>query len=125
MSLRKITCYVVSCDDCRTEFDSGAGDYIVHFDTPDDAEHYVTAEAGWIILADGRHLCGPCWASYACATFGHVYSPWCPCNCKGAIAGHDITGCGLFRYCIRQGCGHEEEATLADLPTIDEPRRSR
>ena len=123
MSIRRETCYVIDCDDCRAVFDEN-GDSIFHFTSPEAAETSAT-ETGWIITPDGRHLCARCWATYACTTFGHAYSIWEPCACRGALPSHSITGCGFYRYCTRQGCDHEQEATLATLPTTDEPHRSR
>jgi len=56
-----------------------------------------------------------------CLTDGHDYGPWIPCPCEGLIPAHEIHGCGLFRICRREGCGHHDDCDLASLPTIDEP----
>jgi hypothetical protein len=124
MSIRKLTCYIVICDICGIAFDEQANDYTVHFDSPEAGESYVTEESNWTISEQGQHFCWPCWALFACTNYGHLFTPWQPCACKGTIVGHE-TGCGLVRICRRSGCARIEHATLAELPTIDEPERSR
>ncbi|MCO1657437.1 hypothetical protein [Pseudonocardia humida] len=125
MSIRKLTCYIVVCDGCGIAFDELVGDYTVHFDSPEAGEAYVTEESTWLITVNGQHMCECCWAKYACTEAGHIYTAWQPCGCKGEIPDHRTHGCGLWRACHRRGCLFTEDATLASLPTIDEPRRSR
>ncbi|MGH3611160.1 MAG: hypothetical protein ACRDRK_00765 [Pseudonocardia sp.] len=119
MSIRKHICFVVACDDCRTGFDESQ-DYLVHFDTADDAMTYI-AEHGWIINTDGHTRCPRCWVLVICDQFGHDWGPWIPCHCKGLIPVHVATGCDLYRLCRRHGCTDQQISTFANLPTIDEP----
>jgi hypothetical protein len=125
MSFYEEKCYVVVCDGCGIAFDESAGNGIVHFDTRESGEAYVTEEGDWLITVDGQHMCECCFARYACNLTGHLYTDWQPCACQGTIPGHDTHGCGLWRACHRRGCLFHEDATLAQIPTIDEPRRSR
>jgi hypothetical protein len=120
MSIRRTTCYTVACDDCRITFDETHEDYIVHFDTPDDAVAYIT-EHGWFLDLDGGIHCPRCVDHTICDTIGHQWGFWTPCHCQGAIPVHRIYGCDLHRICTRPGCAHLETANLATLPTIDEP----
>ena len=120
MSIEKHTCFVVACDGCRIRFDESGAEYIVHFDTADEAISYIT-ESGWFITTTGVIECPECWTRWACAQTGHIYTPWQPCGCTGTIPGHAKNGCGLWRACERRCCWFHEDATLADLPTIDEP----
>ena len=119
MSIDRRHCYVVACDACRAAFEHDDG-YIPHFDTADTAID-AAADAGWHLDTDGRLYCPRCLALAYCATDGHDYSPWMPCACKGAHPDHALWGCGLVRICWRTGCAHTETATLATLPTTDEP----
>jgi hypothetical protein len=125
MSIRKLACYIVVCDGCGIAFDEQVGDYTVHFDTPEDGERYATEEGNWLITTEGRHMCEPCFARYACQISGHLYTEWYPCRCNATIPEHETDGCGLWRACNRRGCFFHEDITFADLPTIDEPDRSR
>lgn len=118
MSINRITCYIVTCTDCRTVFDETGSDLIVHFDTPDQAIAYVT-EHGWTFTDAGDPRCHRCTTHIRCARDGHDYSPWHPCHCRGQIPDHALFGCGLFRFC--HDCAHHETATLATLPTTAEP----
>jgi hypothetical protein len=118
MSIDRVHCYIVSCDDCRQRFDETGVDYVVHFDTPDEAIGYIT-EHGWTLTENGAPRCNRCTASIRCGRDGHDYSPWHPCACQGHIPDHALFGCGLFRYC--HTCDHHEIATLAQLPTVEEP----
>ncbi len=118
MTIRRVHCYVVTCDTCRTAFDHTGADYIVHFDTPDEAISNVT-EHGWTLTEAGDPMCDRCTADIRCARNGHDYSPWYPCACHGQIPEHAVFGCGLFRFC--HDCADHETATLAQLPTIEEP----
>jgi hypothetical protein len=120
VSIQRITCYMVTCDDCRTGFDEPGADYVVHFDTPDDALGYIT-ECGWELTESGSPICHHCAADRRCSRDGHQFSQWHPCACRGAIPDHALFGCGLFRFCQRDGCGHIENRTLAQLPTTQEP----
>ncbi|MFC4942351.1 hypothetical protein [Pseudonocardia sp. GCM10023141] len=117
MTIRRAACFIVSCDDCRKEFDETA-DYVVHFDTEDDAVNYL-AETGWVISESGIVNCPPCSAIQLCDRLGHLWSPWAPCRCKGLLPGHAEHGCGLVCHCDQ--CGVSDAITLANLPTIDEP----
>jgi hypothetical protein len=120
MSIDRVHCYIVTCDDCRRQFDETGADYVVHFDTGNEAENYIT-ENGWLITTDGRHLCQRCFIHHLCHHTGHVWGPWIPCHCKGSVPGHHLHGCGLFRLCLRDGCNHHQDTTFADLPTVEEP----
>ena len=117
MSIDHTRCYIVTCGACRTTFDD-AGDYIVHFTSPDEAVRYIT-EHGWTLTDTGDPRCHRCTATIRCAREGHDFSPWYPCACHGAIPDHALYGCGLFRFC--HDCDHTDTATLADLPTVEEP----
>lgn len=120
MSIQKTVCYVVACDNCRAVFDESHADYIVHFDTEDDAIAYIS-ESGWFLTEDGRIECARCATDAICAQRGHDWSDWMPCPCRGTYSGHTTAGCGLLRFCWRDHCGRVESTTLANLPTIDEP----
>jgi hypothetical protein len=111
---------MVTCDTCRATFDEAGADYVVHFDTEDDAIRYIT-EHGWQLTDTGDPICFRCAATALCARDGHQYSEWTPCACHGAIPDHALFGCGLFRICWRDGCEHYETRTLAQLPTTQEP----
>jgi hypothetical protein len=123
MSIRRLACFAVSCDACRTDLGDRDGDYTLYFDTEDDA---LTAalELGWRIDTDGALFCSPCIDVLACVADGHDYGPWIPCHCHGRLPGHDLWGCGLFRTCRRDGCGDTDITDLAHLPTTDEPTPS-
>jgi hypothetical protein len=118
VSIDRVHCYIVSCDDCRRQFDETGADYVVHFDTADDATTYVT-EHGWTLTENGDPRCTRCTARLHCDRDGHDYSPWHPCACQGRVPDHALYGCGLFRFC--HDCDHHETASLADLPTVEEP----
>jgi hypothetical protein len=117
MSIDRVHCYVVICDRCRTTFDE-TNDRIIHFDTPDEAILYITQD-GWTLTENGEPRCRRCTGRAICSRDGHDYGPWHPCYCNGQILEHAIHGCGMFRYCNE--CDHHETATLATLPTIEEP----
>lgn len=119
MSIDRTACYVVTCDHCRALFDQDA-DYVVHFDTEDDAIAFIT-EHGWTLTTTGGPICHSCTALIVCGRDGHQYSDWFPCACHGAMPEHALFGCGLFRICWRDGCEHTETRTLAQLPTVEEP----
>jgi hypothetical protein len=118
MSIERTRCYIVTCDTCHTTFDETGADYVVHFDTPDEAIGYIT-EHGWTLTDTGEPRCHRCTTASHCARDGHDYTHWHPCACQGHIPDHTLYGCGLFRYC--RDCDHHETATLADLPTVEEP----
>ena len=120
MSLESHRCYVMACDACRTGLHDPDGDYTLHFDTADDATDYALTQ-GWQLDTDGRTYCHRCLAVARCLTDGHDYTPWMPCICKGRHPDHALFGCPLLRYCQRHGCDAAETATLATLPTTDEP----
>jgi hypothetical protein len=119
MSIEHRICHVVVCDACRGDLDDGTEGFIPHFDTADTALDAALGQ-GWSLDTDGHIYCHRCVALARCLTDGHDYSPWIPCHCGGRIAGHDTTGCGLFRSCQR--CGHHDDTDLAHLPTTPEPR---
>jgi hypothetical protein len=119
MSIERVHCYIVTCDDCRQQFDETV-DYVVHFDTEDEATNYIT-DNGWLITPDGKHLCQRCWTRFLCEHAGHTWDVWMPCRCNGSVPAHSINGCGLFRHCTRDGCGEYEYTALADIPTVEEP----
>lgn len=119
MSVYPCSCYLVTCDQCRIAFDEN-DECIVYFETEDDAIRHI-ADNGWTVTANGEYLCYRCWTTVQCDNDGHRWEHWHPCNCGGAIADHSIHGCGLYRYCARPGCEEFQVATLATLPTIDEP----
>ncbi|QYN36252.1 hypothetical protein K1T35_02660 [Pseudonocardia sp. DSM 110487] len=118
MSIDHTRCYVVTCDTCRTTFDETGADYVVHFDTPDEAIGYIT-EHGWTLTDSGEPRCLRCTARIGCDRDGHDFSLWHPCACNGRIPDHALYGCGLLRFCF--ACDHHETATLATLPTTAEP----
>lgn len=120
MSINSRRCYVVTCDACRTGLEDRDEGFIPHFDTEDAALAYALDD-GWHIDVDGHLYCRRCVAIAWCLTDGHDYTPWMPCACQGAYPDHALWGCGLLRYCQRDGCDHAESATLASLPTTDEP----
>ena len=120
MSIDRRTCYVAACDACRdvlTDHDEG---YVPYFDSPDAATDAALGE-GWTLDTDGQLYCPRCIAMAYCATDGHDLTVWMPCVCGGRHPDHALWGCGLLRYCQRIGCQHAETATLATLPTTDEP----
>jgi hypothetical protein len=118
MSIQPITCYVVNCAACRTPFDDDNGE--IYFATPDDAIRYITAY-GWVLTEAGHPICQRCTATALCRRHGHHFTDRTPCGCLGAIPDHALFGCGLFRVCLREGCGHLEDRTLAQLPTTQQP----
>ena len=120
MSIRRLTCHFVSCDACRTGLQDDDEGFIPHFDTPEAATDFA-ADAGWHVDIDGHLYCPRCIATVRCVTDGHDYTPWMPCVCRGRRPDHALFGCGLLRYCQRGGCDAAEAATLATLPTTDEP----
>jgi hypothetical protein len=124
VSIEKATCFLVTCDECRTVFDENVEGQILHFDTADAAMTQI-ADDGWWITATGRIQCPECWTREVCAERGHLYTDWQPCRCGGAIPAHEKNGCGLWRACQRRACWFHEDSTLADLPTIDEPAHPR
>jgi len=115
--IRRITCYSITCTVCRTSYEED--DREVHFESADDAISAVTQHAGWTLTEAGNPVCHRCTADIRCARDGHDYSPWYPCACHGRIPDHALFGCGMFRFC--HDCDHHETATLATLPTIEEP----
>lgn len=117
MSIQHHHCYLVSCDECRAVFDENV-EYIVHFESEDDAIGYL-AESGWAITEAGVITCPRCSVTQLCNSLGHLWGPWIPCQCKGRIDEHAVHGCTLTSQCTQ--CGHATENTFADLPTIDEP----
>ena len=121
MSIERRICYVVACDACRAELQNDDEGYIPHFDTSDAATNAAVDE-GWHVDVDGRLYCPRCIAIAWCLTDGHDYTVWMPCICQGRHPDHALFGCGLLRYCQRDGCDAAETATLATLPTTDEPQ---
>jgi hypothetical protein len=120
MSIDRRTCYVVNCDACRIGLEDLDEAFIPHFDSPDAANEHA-AEKGWHVDIDGNLYCPRCLALARCRTDGHDLTVWMPCVCEGSHPDHALWGCGLLRYCQRDGCQHAETATLATLPTTDEP----
>ena len=120
MSAEQRVCWVLVCDSCRTDLEDPDNDYVPHFDTLDAATDYALT-VGWQLDADGHAWCRSCVVIATCVTDGHDYTPWMPCVCQGREADHALFGCGLLRYCQRDGCDAAEAATLATLPTTDEP----
>ena len=120
MSAEQQTCWVLACDACRTHLQDPDEDYTLHFDTLDAATDYALT-VGWQLDTDGHAWCHRCVAIAVCLTDGHDYTPWMPCACNGTHPDHALWGCGLLRYCQRHGCDAAETATLATLPTTDEP----
>ncbi|MDT0351664.1 cryptochrome/photolyase family protein [Pseudonocardia charpentierae] len=72
-------------------------------------------------LACGANCCSARTA-VELASVATFLPPWMPCVCEGRNPDHALFGCGLLRYCQRDGCDAAEAATLANLPTTDEPR---
>ncbi len=120
MSAEHRICWVLVCDGCRTELYDPDGEFVPHFDTEDTALAYAL-DRGWRIDTVGALFCDRCIALALCVADGHDYTPWLPCACQGSHPDHALWGCGLLRYCQRTGCDHAESATLASLPTTDEP----
>ena len=116
MSIRRIKCYVVTCDTCR-EMCTGI-DMDLHFGGPDEATTFITAW-GWTVSESGHIHCPTCSAQILCTTLGHLWGPWHCCACKGAIPHHVLYGCPLLRSC--EQCDLTQESDLAHLPTTDEP----
>ena len=121
MGLQRLRCYSMVCDACRRPLEDRDNDFVPHFDTPADATDYAQI-LGWQLDIDGTTYCHRCVAIATCLTDGHDYTPWMPCACQGRHPDHALFGCGLLRYCQTDGCDAAETATLATLPTIDEPR---
>ncbi len=121
MSLQRHRCYTLVCDACRRQLEDPVEDFVPHFDTADVAFDYAHAQ-GWQVDTDGATYCHRCVAIATCLDRGHDYTPWMPCACQGSHPDHALFGCGLLRYCQTDGCDAAEAATLASLPTTDEPR---
>ena len=120
MSVLRVTCHVAECDACRASLEDHDEAYVPHFDTTDAAID-AAVDQGWILDHDGTLYCPRCVALARCTSDGHDFTPWMPCVCQGSHPDHALWGCGLLRYCERLGCQHAESATLATLPTTDEP----
>ena len=120
MSAEHRICWVLVCDACRGELEYPDEDYTPHFDNVDQATD-VALELGWQLDTDGHTYCHRCVAIAVCLNDGHDLTVWMPCVCQGSHPDHALWGCGLLRYCERPGCDHAEAATLATLPTTDEP----
>lgn len=121
--IRRLHCFVVECDDCRVAFGEDEADgYTLHFTTDQEALDHLAASA-WTLSSPGRLHCGSCTAVHLCVDLGHDWGPWKVCACHGHIPAHDTNGCGLFRVCHR--CAISEDATLANLPTTDQPSSGR
>jgi hypothetical protein len=118
MSIQRVDCYLISCSICRSPYETNDG--AILFWSADEALSYVTEHDGWTVTESGNPICSSCTAGLRCARDGHDYSPWHPCHCAGRIPEHALFGCGLFRFC--HDCDHHENATLATLPTIEDPR---
>ncbi len=118
MTLRRITCFVVGCDDCHTDLDCEDLGFVVHFDTDREALDYLAAHS-WTVTDNGHLRCPTCSARHLCGRFDHAWDVWHVCCCHGAIPRHHTGGCPLVRSCAQ--CGAQDEATLAHLPTTDEP----
>ena len=120
MSVQRHSCFTLACDACRSPFEEREEQILPHFDTTDAAIAHAV-EAGWHLDEDGNLYCDRCIAIATCVAEGHDLTPWMPCVCRGEHPDHALWGCGLLRYCERPGCDHAEQATLASLPTTDEP----
>ena len=120
MSVERHRCFTVACDACRAALEDRDEGYLPHFDT-EDAAIAAALDEGWRIDTDGALFCARCLAIATCLTDGHDLSDWTPCACQGQLPDHALWGCGLFRWCRRTHCDHTEAATLATLPTTDEP----
>lgn len=121
--IRRLHCFVVECDDCRTAFGEAEADgYTLHFTTDQEALDHLAASE-WTLSAPGRLSCGSCTALHTCADEGHHWGPWRVCECHGYIDSHATHGCGLFHVCHR--CAISEDACLATLPTTDQPASGR
>jgi hypothetical protein len=84
---RLITCVTAACDDCGATFEDD--DYgILHWNDQDEATRWLTEHAGWRTRAGGMLTCSRCAVYQECATYGHLYEPWTPCQCGGLVATH-------------------------------------
>lgn len=121
MSIERICCYTLACDDCATPADIDNTDigYLLHFDTDQQALDWA-ADHSWQITEDGHIRCPRCAAQHLCGTYGHLHTPWQPCPCRGQHPTHQNTGCPLVRVC--EMCGQHDTATLAQLPTYVRPQ---
>jgi hypothetical protein len=116
VSIYPITCYIARCDECRLAYDETGDGYVAHFADRDNALAVIT-DVGWSVDVNGTIVCPRCF----CRRRGHDYSPWIVCFCNGSVIEHALNGCGFYRDCRHNGCDFYEFATLAELPTIDEP----
>jgi hypothetical protein len=81
MSIDHTRCYVVTCDTCRTTFDETGADYVVHFDTPDEAIGYIT-EHGWTLTTDGHPRCDRCTPAATATATATTTAPGTPATAK-------------------------------------------
>jgi hypothetical protein len=121
--IRRVSCFVVECDECRSGYNDNGEGCIYYFDSDRRALDHVAAD-GWTISHDGHLCCPVCTARSFCASLDHLWDLWRICECRGAIPAHADNGCGLYRRCAQ--CGAIELADLAHLPTTGQhDRRGR
>ena len=102
MSIQRVTCYIVTCDECRTAFDETA-DYIVYFDSEDEAIRYVI-EHGWVHHRDRQPDLPPLHRHRALPTRRPPLQRLDALRLPRRHPDHALFGCGLFRICWRDGC---------------------
>ncbi len=118
--IRRVRCFVAECDDCHVAAGDDEQGYTIHFDTDGDVLDHLTT-GSWTVTPDGHLRCPVCTARHLCGRLDHLWDVWHVCCCHGAIPRHHTNGCPLVRSCAQ--CGAFDEATLAHLPTTDEPTR--
>ena len=57
MSMKKIECFILVCDECGSDFDTG--DFTPHFPNEADAIEMLTDSDGGVVK--GKHYCSDCY----------------------------------------------------------------
>jgi hypothetical protein len=118
--IRRICCFLATCDDCDDDLGNDDVGYTIHFDSDREILDHLTLH-GWTVNEDGHLRCPVCTARHFCARLDHLWDVWRICECRGAIPAHYENGCGLYRTCAQ--CGAVELATLDHLPTTGQHHR--
>ena len=131
--IRTITCLIVACDDCTTEWwEAPDGDSYdgPHWGSVEEALDEMSEDEdrdGWRFLGtveqfragQGTALCPGCYARRICGEVGeHAFGPPIDCRCGGTTPAH-ADGCIPWQICGR--CGHHEPAEAAEQAEQAEP----
>jgi hypothetical protein len=118
--IRRICCFVATCDDCDDQLGNDNLGYTLHLDSDQEVlDHLVLT--GWTVSEDGDIRCSVCTARNFCASLDHLWDVWRICECRGAIPAHADNGCGLYRTCTQ--CGAIDITDLGHLPTTGQHHR--